>query len=415
MNIQEIKTTVDELGYAFETFKQNNEERLAMITKGQDIDPLLDQKISAIHHSIDQAERRLVDLEHKQYRPYIESIEGSHPIEGTYKKAFLNYLRKGGEEPLIEMEMTHKSLSTDSDPNGGYLVPDFLSNNILSTIQFECPLRQLASHSVISTDTLEILVDTEDAEAGWVGEKDPREETSMGELKKIRIPVHELYAKPRATQKLLDDARINVEQWLLNKIVSQMAVLENKSFIRGSGKGEPKGFLSHPRAVGAHRKWGVFEEIKSGFDGALVSDKDQEGDRKAADLLLDVMHSLKERYLSQATWVLSRPALAAIRKLKTPNLGTYLWQPSLSAKTPSTLLGYPVTVIDDMPDFTAGTKSTPIAFGNFKAGYHIVDRAGIRVMRDPYSSKPFVEFYTTKRVGGDVTNFDAIKFLTLSA
>jgi HK97 family phage major capsid protein len=221
-------------------------------------------------------------------------------------------------------------------------------------------------------------------------------------LAKIRIPVHEIYAKSRATQKLLDDAKIDVESWLASKVATAMLVKENHAFINGDGNGKPRGLLSYPTVAGDDVEWGKLEHVLSGEDGAFID----------GDVLIDVSSRLKPGYLDGAVWLMSRTAQMAVRKLKDKVTGSYLWQPALLSGAPNTLLGHPVVVADDMPAFAKGSLS--VAFGNFQHAYQIVDHSGMHVLRDPYSAKPYVEFYTTRRVGGDVVNFEAVKLIKFS-
>lgn len=199
---------------------------------------------------------------------------------------------------------------------------------------------------------------------------------------------------------MLDDASIDLETWLVNKIADRIADVENQAFVSGNGNHKPKGFMDYPTVAVGQGQWGRLEEIKTGHDGVLDD----------TDILIKTFHTLKPQYLKDAVWLMSRSAIASVRLLKDQQ-GQYLWQPGLMAGTTSTLLGHPVIICDDMPPLVQGTASKSIAFGNWQEGYQIVDRANITLLRDPYSAKPYVEFYVTKRVGGDVINFDAIKLI----
>jgi HK97 family phage major capsid protein len=318
----------------------------------------------------------------------------------------MDYIRKGLDAPLCDYE--RKSLSTISDGDGGYLVPSGLHNHLYQTLATTSVMRGLASIREISTSSLELLIDKGAADAGWVAETQERDETKTPDLMKTQIPVHEMYARPRATQKLLDDAMVNVEEWLSQKISQKMAAMENTAFISGEGKINPRGILSYETVDKKAWTWGKIEEIKTGKEGCFL--KDQE-----VDTLLILFHTLKTPYLPGASWLMSRTAQMHLRKLKDPGSHLYLWQPPLAGMTNPTLLGYPVVVCDDMPSLIPEIASKSIIFGNFKEGYQIVDRTGTRVLRDPYSAKPYVEFYTTRRVGGDVLNFEALKVLNFSS
>lgn len=403
MHDYDIQTTVDDLARTFEAFKGTNNERLAILEKKGYEDPYVQEKLKKIENSLDQSERRLKQMEALQVRPYHETA--SEPLLG-YNRAFMDYVRKGLDSPLYDYE--RKSLSTTSDGDGGYLVPSGLHNGLYATLQTASVMRGLASVREISTSSLEMLIDKGSADAGWVAETQERDETRTPDLIKTQIPAHEMYARPRATQKLLDDSMVNVEEWLVQKISQKMAAMENVAFISGDGKVSPKGILSYETVRKEAWEWGKLEELKTGANGNF-------GEGLGVATLLVLFHALKTPYLPGASWLMSRTAQIALRQLRDETSHQYLWQPPLGGMPNPTLLGYPVTVCDDMPSLTSGTPSKPIIFGNFKEAYQIVDRTGTRVLRDPYSAKPYVEFYTTRRVGGDVLNFEALKVLNFAA
>ncbi len=344
-------------------------------------------------------ENKFQQLQTAMRRPVIageaKSVSGQ---DRNVKDAFMNYVCKGIEAPL---NFEQKSLTSVNDASGGYLIPHPMVEMIHGTVGRISPMRSLARMTTISTDTLELLLDKGETDVGWVAETADRPETSTPELSKLRISVHQIYAKPRASQKLLDDASFDVEHWLADKIAQKMCRSENHAFINGDGNGKPKGFLTYPTVALGKGEWGKFESISTGEDGALVD----------SDVLLETCHSLRPEYLAGAVWMMSRSAMAAVRRLRDQSSGDYLWQPGLLAGAPDTLLGYPVVIAEDMPTLVAGVPSQSMAFGNFYQGYQIVDRSGMHILRDPYSAKPYVEFYATKRVGGDVINFDAIKIV----
>lgn len=403
MHDYDIQTTLDDLSRTFDEFKKTNEDRLEKIEKKGEDDSALQEKMERLNSHLDQTEKRLKQLEAHPHRPAVE--READPFH-KHKSAFMEYIRQGLDTTLLDYE--RKSLSTTTDRDGGYLVPPSLQHHLHTTLQTTSLMRGLANVREISGSTLEMLIDKETADVGWVAETEERAETRTPELAKIRIPVHEMYARPRATQKLLDDAMLNVEEWLSQKISQKMAAMENHAFILGNGENKPKGILAYETIDRAQWTWGQLEEIKTGAQGRF-------GDGGGADTLLIFFHALKTSYLPGASWLMSRTAQATLRQLKDPGSHAYLWQPPLSGMANPTLLGYPIVVSDDMPSLTPDTASKSIIFGNFKEGYQIVDRTGMRVLRDPYSAKPYVEFYTTRRVGGDVLNFEALKVLNFSA
>lgn len=403
MHDYEIQTTLDDLSRTFEEFKGANEERLKSIENKGSVDPLLQEKMERIESSLDAAETRFKRLEAFSNRPRLETTETPFC---AHHHAFMDYVRKGLDASLLDIEQ--KSLSTSPDRDGGYLVPSHLHDRLYATLQSSSVMRELATVREISSSALELLIDKDAADVGWVSEKQERPETKTPELAKIRINVHEMYAKPRATQKLLDDASLNVEDWLSQKIAHKMALMENAAFITGDGDNKPKGILAYETVSKAQWEWGKLEDIKTGVNGKFEVGHE-------VSTLLDLFHALKPQYLPGASWLMSRVAQGVLRKLQDPGSHQYLWQPPLAGTPNPTLLGYPIVISDDMPTLTANQPSKSLLFGNFKEGYHIVDRTGIRVLRDPYSAKPYVEFYTTRRVGGEVLNFEALKVLNFAA
>ncbi len=402
MHDYDTQTILDDLAKTFEEYKRTNEERLVYLEKSNHEDSSLQEKMERLQNQLDQTEGRLQQLDVVVHRPALDNHADPFP---NHTHAFMDYIRKGLDTPLHHYEQ--KSLSATTDRDGGYLVPTGLHDRLYATLQTASIFRSIANVREISSSALEMLIDKDFADVGWVAETDAREETKTPELAKMRIPVHEMYAKPRATQKLLDDASLNVEEWLSHKIAQKMAAMENEAFLLGDGSNKPKGILNYKTTSLPDWEWGKLEETKSGEDGAFPKDKN-------ANVLINLFHSLKTPYLTGACWLMSRMTQGTLRTLKDPDNHQYLWQPPLAGIPTSTLLGYPIHLCDDMPNLIQGVPSKSILFGNFKEGYQIVDRTGIRVLRDPYSSKPYVEFYTTRRVGGDVLNFEAIKVLNFA-
>lgn len=390
MTTQMIREAVDALHQAFQEFKTVNDERLTQLETKGTADPLVDEKMSRLNEAVDRAQSRLNRLETAAGRPHFAQASEQNVGE---KAAFFSYVRKGMEG------VEQKSLTSLNDASGGYLIPPSMLDKIHSTMVVTSPMRSISRVTSISTDALELLQEKGTADVGWVAETDERPETGTPELQKIRIPVHQIYAKPRASQKLLDDATVDIETWLAQKIAEKMTLSENAAFITGDGRGKPRGLLTYELVDVGKGEWGKFEAVASKSHDGLNG-----------DALIEAFHTLKAQYLSGATWVMARSVMAVIRKLKGEN-HQYLWQPSMIEGTPATLLGSPVVIADDMPALEVKKPATAIAFGNFREAYQIVDRAGLHVLRDPFSAKPYVEFYATKRVGGDVINFDAIKFI----
>lgn len=432
----ELKKVVDDLGTAWEAFKDTHTRELAEVKKGIP-DGLTAEKLAKIDAAITEAidtksalESRLLDLEKKNGRPggnaegddalaaevkawnvvgrsfSIENGKGdfSQVEVGAYeeyKSRFNTYMRKG-DNALSDAEK--KDMMVVSDPDGGYLVPIDMTGRMMARLFETSPIRQIADVITITTEAISGINDLGEAGAGWVAEMDSRADTATPQVGKWEIPVHELYAQPRATQKVLDDASVNVEAWLAGKVADKFARVENAAFVTGDGAGKPRGFTAYTTAAtaDASRAWGTLEHVGTGNSGAFASSA-------SGDVLYDVIGALKPAYLANANWVTRRTVITAVRKFKGATTGDYLWQPGLQAGAPQTLAGYGIVFAEDMPALAANSLS--MAFGDFRQGYQIVDRAGISILRDPYTAKPYVRFYTTKRVGGGVVDFDAIKLV----
>lgn len=427
--IKAATQAVEAVNRAFEEFKKANDARLAEIEKKGAADPLLDEKLARIESDMQKAQAianeavlavkrqtRVVtdengdkiDLDQKAFDWANMNARRRGTAVGSYtasdlngyKSAFESMLRKG-EEVLGAEE--RKALSVGADPDGGYVVYPDMSGRIVQKVFETSPMRAYASVQVISTDALEGLYDLNEASSGWVGETEARTETNTPQIGKWRIPVHELYAKPKATQKILDDASINMEAWLAGKVAEKFGRDESTAFVSGNGINKPRGFLTY--ASGTTNP-GTIERFKTGVSSAFAANPG------GLDKVIDALYALKAPYRANATWFMSRAVTALARKLKDSD-GQYQWQPSNQAGQPATLLGYPVAAFEDMETLAANSLSMAVA--DMREAYQIVDRIGIRTLRDPYSAKPYVEFYTTKRVGGDVVNFEAIKLIEFGA
>jgi len=318
----------------------------------------------------------------------------------AHSTAFNAYFRKGKGEDDLEGLAVKAQLSEGSNPDGGYTVPVQVETQIDRVLAKTSAMRRIARVITIGGSVYRKPVSQGGAVAGWVGEKGGRTETDTPKLSSIDFPAMELYAMPAATQALLDDSNIDIAQWLADEVQIAFTEQEGIAFINGDGQKQPKGLLSYTTVADSSYIWGKLGFTQIGTGGGLA------GDATTGDALIDLAYSLKQGYRQNATWLMNRKSQASIRKIKDEN-DVYIWQPGLQAGQPATLLGYPVADDDNMDD--VGGNKYPVAFGDFQRGYLIVDRAGIRVLRDPYTSKPFVLFYTTKRVGGGVQNFEAIK------
>ena len=404
LDITEVKSAAETLARAFEEYKSTNDQRLGELERRGGSDVLLTDKLGRLDSVIGNLQDDVSSVKTALRRP---SFGASAKIDegdaNAYKGSFLRYVAKG-----MEPELQQKDMSVVNDPAGGYMVPTEMSARIVQRQYDTTPMRQVAAVMTITSEAVEMLRDTNEPDANWASELATRADTAEGAIGRIRIPAHELYAQPRATQKLLDDAVINVEEWLVNKVADKFARRENNAFVVGDGVAQPRGFASYAtQAVSdTTRSWGVLEHVITGVDGAFAASN-------PADALISLMHKLRVGYMPGAVWLMPRTVAEQIRRFKENTTNAYIWQPGLQAGTPATLLGFPIHLAEDMPSLAAGSLS--LSFGNFHEGYTIVDRLGIRVLRDPYTAAPFVRFRCSKRVGGDVTNFEAIKFLRFSA
>lgn len=311
------------------------------------------------------------------------------------RKAFAHYLAKG--ETSLELKT---ALLSREEGRAGCLIPTLVRENIDALLRQLCPMRALAHIDTTTSEAFEVVVDRSFAEASWAPEKEMTESKDV-EFEKLRIPTHSVYVRPKATQRFLEDAGDNVETWFVTKIAQKMAAAENKAFLHGNGEGQPKGILTYPLVPVGQGKPGKIE---------AVTCTDEKIDN-LRDGLLATTAALKAEYHPGAAWLISRSAMTTLQKITDP-IGHYIWQSSLAQREPPTLLGYPVYISDDMPPLKDEAESTSILFGNFDEAYHIVDRTEMNVLRDPYTVKPYVEFFASKRVGGDLVNSDALKALT---
>lgn len=325
--------------------------------------------------------------------------------------AFGQFAKNGNVEAMKGfLPQAAVSGTTDSDPNGGALVPDEVSTTIIARQINGSPMRRLASLRVTKAASYKQLVNVGGGTAEWVGEKQARPQTDINQYKEITITPMEVYANPAVSQTLLDDANFDVANEVSGEIAKDFDLKEGAAWVSGDGVNKPRGFLAYATPVttgDSTRAFGTLQYFPSGVAAAL-----SDGSHNGGDALLDVVYGLKGDYRKNATWVMNSTTVGVVRKLKDLE-GRYLWQPPISAGQPATLLGYPLETDENMPDIGAG--NFPIAFGDWKAGYMIVDRVGMRVLRDPYTNKPYVHFYTTKRVGGGLLHSNAIKLLKIAA
>ncbi|MFD2237041.1 phage major capsid protein [Aureimonas populi] len=388
---------------AFESFREANDERMAQIEKRMGADPVTDDKVERLSQALEEHEKRLERLALKQARPALGGLETGEARPSEHRQAFEAYVRGGDENRLRRLE--EKAMSGLTGADGGFLVPPETESEIGRRLASVSPIRSIASVRQVSSAVLKKPFAVSGAQTGWVGEADARPKTEAPQLAELAFPTMELYAMPAATAALLDDAAVDIDRWIGEEVEQAFATQEGAAFVTGDGIAKPRGFMTYPTVSEADWSWGSVGTVSTGADGAFMPGM-------AADALIDLVYALKGGYRQNASFVMNRRTQSAVRKLKDAD-GNYLWAPPASAGARATLMGFPVVEAEAMPDIAPGANA--IAFGDFARFYLVVDRQGVRVLRDPYSAKPYVLFYTTKRVGGGIQDFDAAKLLTFAA
>ncbi|RST78916.1 phage major capsid protein [Aquibium carbonis] len=397
----EVNAAFAEVWMAFEAYKEANEQRLAEMERKAGPDVVTSEKVDRIARTLDEQKRAVDAMILRQNRPALGRPDGM-TVKSEHHSAFEAYVRSGDDRHLRGLEA--KAMSYGSGQDGGYLVPDELEAAIGKRLAQISPIRGIASVRQVSGAVLKKPYQLTGPAAGWVAETAARPQTASATLAELQFPTAEIYAMPSATASLLEDAAVDLDQWISSEIEIAFAEQEGVAFVSGNGVNKPKGFLDYPQVAEASWEWEKIGTLSTGVSGALPA-------TAPSDILIDLVYALKAGYRQNANWVLNRRTQAAIRKLKDAD-GNYLWQPPAQPGGKAMLMGFPVVEAEDMPDIAADT--TPIAFGDFARGYLVVDRTGVRVLRDPYTAKPYVLFYTTKRVGGGVQDFNAIKLLKFS-
>lgn len=394
-----------ELQKTFEDFKAEHEAELRGI-ENRFADVVQTEKVDKINAEITKLTKALDDC-----NALIDAVKigggagnGLDPAQKEHTDAFNKWFRKGVDNGLSELEVK-ASLTTQSDPDGGFLVPTETEKTIDRVLGLSSVMRQLATVMPIGTSTYNKFVNMGGAGAGWVGEEEARPETSTPTLRELVFTVMEMYANPSTTQRMLDDGIIDIAAWLADEVQQTFADLEGTAFISGDGNKKPRGILAYPTIANASYAWGSIGFTISGHATAFAT-------TAPADAFIDLYYALKQGMRNNAAFLTSDAVMGSIRKMK-DGQGNYLWNAPDSASGVATILGKPVYTDDNMPALGAG--AFPVAFGDFKRAYMILDRLGIRVLRDPFTNKPKVQFYTTKRVGGGIANFEAIKLMKISA
>lgn len=392
----ETKMQESQLAQAFEAFKQANDERLHDIERKSSADVLLVEKVERLNAAMDA-------MIAKASRPALAGGETLDFGKTEHKSAFNTYMRTGEAQALRVLEA--KSLNGALAPDSGYLLPADAEAAILARLAALSPMRQVAMVRPLAGATLRKAVYPQGANAGWSTQTSPASSVNANQYAEVNFPTMELFAQPAATQAMLDDAAVDVESWIADEVCYAFAQAESTAYISGDGVNKPKGLLSYPTVADDSWNWGSLGTVSTGAAGAFPASN-------PSDVLIDFAHALKTEYRQNAAFMMNRKTQGQIRKFKDAN-GNYLWAPPAVAGARATLMGFPLIEAEDMPDIAA--NALPIAFGDFRRGYLIVDRIGIRALRDPFSAKPHVLFYTTKRVGGGVQDFEAIKLLKFAA
>lgn len=411
MTLETETKGTDELGrvfnafmQSFETYKETNDRRLSEVERRGGADPLTEERLRRIDDALDEQRGRLERISVKSARPALERASaGDGLLEREHRAAFDTYVRSGSDAGLRALE--GKAMSAGVGSDGGFVVTPVIEEEIGRRLAALSPIRSIASVRAVSSGTFKKPYRVAGPAVGWVAEQAARPVTNSPTLSELTFPTMELYAMPSATQTLLDDAAVDIDRWLVEEIELAFATQEGTAFVTGDGVSRPKGFLNYTAVPETGWTWGNLGYIPSGAAGAFAASN-------PSDPLIDLVYALKAGYRQNASFVMNRKVQATVRKFK-DSTGNYIWQPPVSADGRATLLGFPIVEAEDMPDVAANSLS--IAFGDFRRGYLIVDRMGTRVLRDPYSAKPYVLFYTTKRVGGGVQDFDAIKLLRFAA
>lgn len=378
---------------------------------GEDVSPVTEVKTAIagfmndfrgfradIQQRLQQQEDKMSMIERKSSGLKRPVLAQAAEADAPHQKAFDMYLRSGDDDALRGLELEGKALNTAVAADGGYLVDPETSATIMSVLNSSASIRSIANVVQVESTSFDVLIDHTDVGHGWATETGTVAESDTPSLDRIAIPLHELSALPKASQRLLDDSAFDVEAWLAGRIADKFARAEAAAFISGDGVDKPTGFLTYTTVPDDTWSWGNLGYVVTGADGSFSD----------ADAIIDLTYALGARYRANGSFVMNSKTAGAVRKLKDAD-GRFLWSDGLAAGEPARLMGYPVVIAEDMPDIASDAFA--IAFGDFAAGYTVAERPDMRILRDPFSAKPHVLFYATKRVGGDVSDYAAIKLL----
>lgn len=389
----DVKALIESLNQAFATFKDEHTKQLDEVKKGTH-DALQAFKVEKINADISRLQSAIDEANLKIASAQMGGGGGQALKDAEYSEAFNAHFKKGDVQA---------ALNKGAADEGGYLAPVEWDRTITDKLVLVSPMRQLANVQQVSGAGLTKLYNLGGTASGWVGETDPRPQSNTSGFASLGFGWGEIYANPAATQQLLDDAAINLESWLAGEVETEFSKQEGLAFVSGNGTNKPFGILTYVEggANAAKHPFGAIKAVNSGAAAAITS-----------DAIIDIVYDLPSAFTGNARFSMNRKTQGLVRKLK-DGQGNYLWQPSMVAGQPATLAGFPATEVPDMPDAVAG--ATPLLFGDFKRTYTIYDRVGVKVLRDPYTNKPFVLFYTTKRVGGGVHNPEPMRAMKIAA
>lgn len=355
-----------------------------------------------VKHSLQQQEQIMMDRKSLTYSRPALSVQAE--TELPHKKAFGAYLRTGDDDGLRGLVLEGKALSTTVAADGGYLMDPQTADSIRSMLVSTSSLRSIANVVQIDATSFDVLIDRSEVGSAWATEVASTSESATPQVERISIKLQELSAMPKASQRLLDDSAFDVEGWLAGKIATRFIRAEAAAFVNGDGVDKPKGILNPPKVANASWTWGNLGYVPTGAAADFAT-------TNAVDCVINLIYALGAEYRANATFVMNSKTAGAVRKMKDAD-GRFMWSDGLAAEAPARLMGYAVLISEDMPDIAANAYA--IAFGDFNAGYTIAERPDLRILRDPFSAKPNVLFYANKRVGGDVTDFAAIKLLKIA-
>lgn len=427
-SVKSVADALDKIATAFDEYKKTNDARIEAVKSGASTEAM-DAKLAKIDAHIDglnEVKSKMEKMETKLSRPGVMDggrQEGESKEAVEYRHAFLDWVRAPGDHErqqkaaVAAKQLEAKSRAdgretraaqtvTSTGSAGGFALPEIIERQIARLSVDISPIRQIATVRTVGSPDYKELFDVNGAGFEWLGETDPRNQTNTPDMAEVAPTFGMASAKPQASEESLDDLFFDVESWLVSSAAEAIAQGEGAAFVFGNGTKKPTGFLAGTVPVttaDAARAFGTLQYIASGQAAALPT---------SADIFYDLIYSLRARYRNNAQWVTSKLVLAALRKYK-DTAGQYLWQPALTAGQPATFMGYGITEAEDMPAIGAG--AFPLAFGDFREGYLIADRVGMRITRDEITSPGFVKFYVRKRVGGKLRNTQAIKLLKVAA